>query len=115
MGAAPGLAKTWDLSLGGRWSHALRWTLSCAVGRLGDGVLGWESARLQGPSEPQASPTLALVWGWGDTPGWGVWEGLAPFEPAVASASRLGSAGVLSDGSPRPRGVGLDFPTCRAI
>ena len=63
MGAAPGLAKTWDLSLGGRWSHALRWTLSCAVGRLGDGVLGWESARLQGPSEPQVIFTSELLQG----------------------------------------------------
>lgn len=45
---------------------ALRWALSCAIGRLGDGLQAGSPARLQGLSEPQVSPTLAVVWGQGD-------------------------------------------------
>lgn len=39
------------------------------LGGWGTGSWARSPARLQGPSEPQVSPTLALVWGWGDTSG----------------------------------------------
>lgn len=113
-GLPPAWLRPGTLAWGDGGHRALRWMLSCAVGRLGDGVLGWQSGPSPGavraPGEPHAGPGL-----WSGRHLGGVWEGLAPFEPAVASAPCLGSPGLLSDGSQWPCGVGPDFPTCLAM
>lgn len=106
MGAAPGLAKTWDSWPGDGGHRALRWMLTVVGRQTGPG-------RQSGPSPGRQSPRRAPRWPWFRLLGRprGAWEGLLPEPKLWLVPLAWALLGFYLMGASGRVGVGPDFPT----